>query len=290
VFLISAVAMAARGSAPPSLAPAAEGTPPILVGDISRADLREPPFGDWFEGQYARYQPTEASLQGLKELLPSLSIEAYFGTWCGDSKRQVPRLLRLLDLAGFDEKRLTLVGLSDRPMEFKQAPGNPERRRRIHRTPTIVVVRDGVEIGRIVETPTTTLEGDLLDIARGHAPEPRYGAEAWVHHLFTDLPPDQAIKALETGEGEVLKRGSPDSLWHYAEHDLLKNGRAREAKAVLDLHLKLNPRSIDGLILMADALNSLGRRTEAVNAIERALIIEPGNRRALRMAETLKNP
>ena len=263
---------------------------PILVGSVTRAEFKAPPYSEWFDGQYARYQPDAASLERLRPLLGGVSVEVYFGTWCGDSRRQVPRLVRLLDLAGFDSGHLGLIGLSDRLMEFKQSPGRPEAKRYIHRTPTIVLLREGREIGRIVETPAVTLEADLLAILEGRGPAPRYGAEAWVHALFTDLAPEEAMKAIRSGGPEVRKRGNPDSLWHYAEYDLLKNGRAREAKAVLDLHLELDPRSVVGHILMSEALVGLGREDEARQAIERALALEPGNDRARRAAAKLREP
>jgi tetratricopeptide (TPR) repeat protein len=260
------------------------------VGALTRADLQKPPFAEWFDRQYSQYRPAADAVDGLRAPLASISIETYFGTWCGDSRRQVPRLLRLLDLAGFGEERLRLVGLSDRPMEFKKSPGNPEAGRRVHRTPTIIVLREGTEIGRIVETPSTSLEADLLAILEGRDPEPKYGAEALVHRLLSDLSPDEAERALLSAGPEISRRGDPDSLWHYAEYDLLRNGRAREAKAVLDLHLKLNPQSVIGYVLLSDALVALQRRMEAQGAIERALAIEPGNRRALQAAEALRRP
>ena len=263
---------------------------PILVGPLARAELRKPPYGDWFEAQYSRYQPSAPILESLRPLLADVTIEAYFGTWCGDSRRQIPRLMRLLDLESFDEQRLSLVGLSDRAQEFKRSPGNLEAKREVHRTPTIVFLREGVEIGRIVETPASSLEADLLAILEGHGPEPKYGAEAWVHHLFTALPSAQAIKALQSGGAEVRKRGDPGSLWHYAEQDLLKNGRALEAKAVLDLYLELKPESAAGHVLLSEALIALGRRGEALAALERALAIEPGNDRARRAAAKLREP
>ena len=263
---------------------------PILVGSVTRADLKAPPYAEWFDGAYSRYQPDAATVDRLRPVLAGVSIEAYFGTWCGDSRRQIPRLVRLLDLAGLEEPRLSLTALSDRAMEFKQSPGHPEAKRYIHRTPTMVIVRDGREIGRIVETPALSLEADLLAILEGRGPEPKYGAEAWVHHLFTDLPPEEAIKTLLTGGPEVMKRSDPGSLWHYAEFDLLKNGRALEAKAVLDLHLELHPRSVTGHVLRSEALLALGRKAEARAAVERALAIEPANDRALRAAAKLREP
>ncbi len=285
----------ATPSAAPSVPPAApralrgEGEDrPILVGPLTRTDLKTPPFAEWFERQYAEYEPNAANLEKLRGPLGGLSIEAYLGTWCGDSRRQIPRLVRLLDAAGFDEKRLTLVGLSDRAMEFKHAPGRPEARRLVHRTPTVVILRDGVELGRIVETPFLTLESDLVAILEGRGAIPRYGAEAYVHRLFTEFPTAEAEKALVTAEAVIAKLGDPGSLGHYAEYDLLRNGRASGAKAVLDLHLKLDPKSVSGHLLMSEALEALGRREEALSAAERALALEPANVRAIRAAAKLR--
>ncbi len=290
------IALAAPGFGQASGSPPGRGggdsraEPPILVGVLTRADLRKPPFAEWFDRQYSQYEPAADAVDGLRARLASISIEVYFGTWCGDSRRQVPRLMRLLDLAGFGEERFRLVGLSDRPMEFKKSPGNPEAGRRVHRTPTIVVLRDGAEIGRIVETPSMSLEADLLAILEGRGPEPKYGAEAFVHRLLSDLPPAEAEKTLQSTLQEISKRGDPGSLWHYAEYDLLRNGRAREAKAVLDLHLELDPQSVIGYILLGEALSALELKKEAEEAIQRALAIEPGNRRALLAAEALRRP
>ena len=261
---------------------------PTLVGTLTRTDLQRPPFAAWFDRQYSQYQPDSEMVDRLRAPLASVSIEVYFGTWCFDSRRQVPRLLRLLDALDFDDQRLLLVGLSDRPMEFKKAPGNPEVKRLVHRTPTIIVLREGTEVGRIVETPATSLEADLLAIVEGHGPRPKYPAEALVHRLFTTMTAEAAGAALQAAEEDISKSADAGSLWHYAEHDLLKNGRAREARAVLDLHLKIEPRSVIGHVLMSDALAALGRRTEALEAAQRALAIEPGNDRAQRAAEALR--
>lgn len=290
LMAISTAASAQLSTAASAQASALRPGAGTLVGPLSPADLRQPPFADWFDRQYSRYEPTAEVVERLKNALGPVSIEVYFGTWCFDSRRQVPRLLRLLEAAGFDERRLLLVGLSDQPMEFKRSPGNPEVKRLVHRTPTIIALRNGAEIGRIVETPALSLEADLLAIVDGHGPAPKYPAEALVNRLFTTMTPEAAETALKAAEADIAKSPDAGSLWHYAEHDLLKNGRAREARAVLDLHLKLEPLSVIGHVLMSDALAKLGRRPEALAEAQRALAIEPENERAQRAERALRQP
>lgn len=269
----------AQETAAPTVATA--GT---LVGPVPREALKAPPFNAWFDRGYSQYEAQADVVAALRPKLSDVSLEVYFGTWCGDSKRQVPRLLRLLDAAGFDDGRLRLVGLSDRDGEFKQAPGRPEKARYIHRTPTIVALRNGSEVGRIVETPSTTLEADLNAILDGHAPDSKYGAEAFVNRIFTDLPAEKSVKAIADAEATIRTLSRPETLTHYAEQDLLKNGRALEAKALLEVHLRIEPKSVLGHILMSEALAALGRADESKTWAERALVLEPLNRRAARLA------
>lgn len=275
------VPSAATAQAPgPAQGAAAAGA---LVGPVARTALKEAPFNSWFDRGYAQYEPNAEAMTALQSKLDTVSLEVYFGAWCGDSRRQVPRLLRLLDTAGFSEDRLRLIGLSDRSGEFKQAPGRPEKARYVHRTPTIIVLRQGAEVGRIVETPAVTLEADLAAILGGNAPEPKYAAEAFVNRIFTDLSAERSVKAIAEAEPAIRGLGQPETLSHYAEYDLLKNGRALEAKALLEVHLRIDPKSVIGHVLMAEAHAALGRADEAKTWAERALVLEPKNVRATRL-------
>ncbi|MEO5763199.1 MAG: tetratricopeptide repeat protein [Vicinamibacteria bacterium] len=269
--------------------PSSSGTP-MLIGAVTRADLEAAPFSEWFQSRHDDYRPAADTIAELKTRLADVSVEVYFGTWCGDSRRQVPHLLRILRDAGFDERRLGLYALSDLQMEFKQAPQHPEAKRRIHRTPTIVLVREGREIGRIVETPGTTLEADLLAIAKGQSAVPKFGAEARVNDLFIDTPSAKFESALKQAGPDIATRTNPDTLWHYAEFDLLRNGHPAEARAVLDVYLKDHPSSAQGHVLMAEALIALGRKKDAIDSVQRALAIEPKNDRALALAQNLRPP
>jgi thiol-disulfide isomerase/thioredoxin len=84
------------------------------------------------------------------------------GTWCPDSRREVPRFLAIMDAAGIRESQLTMVGV-DRTK--KDAEGLTEKWG-ITRVPTFVFLRNGQEIGRVVErTPAgATLEGEIARV------------------------------------------------------------------------------------------------------------------------------
>ena len=84
----------------------------------------------------------------------------FLGTWCGDSRREVPRFLRIVQEAGIDEDHVQLYNLD----HSKKSPDGLTERWTIERVPTFIVLRNGSEVGRIVERPRSTLEGDLLSI------------------------------------------------------------------------------------------------------------------------------
>ena len=92
------------------------------------------------------------------------------GTWCKDSRREVPRIYRILDAVGFYEPRLTLINL-DRE---KSSPGKEESDLNIHHVPTVILYNNGNEIGRIIEYPVQSLEEDMVAILNGKNYTPNY--------------------------------------------------------------------------------------------------------------------
>ncbi len=85
------------------------------------------------------------------------------GTWCSDSKREVPRFLKVADLAGIAPERIKYYGVD----RTKQSPGELPRQYDIEFVPTIIVLKNDAEMGRIVESPKNSVEEDLLVILAG---------------------------------------------------------------------------------------------------------------------------
>ena len=69
------------------------------------------------------------------------------GTWCEDSKNLLPVFYRLVDKSDYPDSRITLVGVD----RAKTAPKNLHTKYKITNVPTFIVIRNGKEIGRVVE-------------------------------------------------------------------------------------------------------------------------------------------
>ena len=128
---------------------------PYSVGDISIKTLFENHEG--FQDNYEEYQPGNLLDPAL---FRGVEIYMLFGTWCHDSKREVPRLLSLLNKLDVPENQINLIGLN-----FKKNDSQDRGKKfQIKKTPTFVFLRNQKEIGRIVEMPEISLEADLLKI------------------------------------------------------------------------------------------------------------------------------
>ena len=70
----------------------------ILFGKISREYLFEA-YPDWID-QYENYSPDPLIVDKISALKKKVTIEIFLGTWCADSKREVPKFFKILDRKG----------------------------------------------------------------------------------------------------------------------------------------------------------------------------------------------
>ncbi|MBT5875761.1 MAG: hypothetical protein HOH43_20215 [Candidatus Latescibacteria bacterium] len=261
---------------------------PMWVGKFQRTHMTQSPFDEWFDSGYESYLPDSTAVAALNDLPESVELEVYMGTWCSDSTRDLPRLYRVMDAAGIREDKTRMYALSDHPGTFKQSPGGTEENYLIHRTPTILVLQDGKEMGRIVQNASQTIEQDLVDILNEESYTPRFTAEYRILKLLKDEGVEALVQRKAALAEEVKTLGDPESLWHLAQYDLLFNNKPQEAIAVLDIHLIVNPESARGYFLMAQAYQDVGEADKAVEACTLSLRFEPNNEDAKALLETLQ--
>jgi thiol-disulfide isomerase/thioredoxin len=146
----------------------------MLLGKCTRTALLQSPFTDWFKPNYDSYVVDSFTCNFIRPLLEGKSITIFMGTWCGDSRREVPRLLKMLDCCDFPINNLRLVMVGNSDSLYKKSPKHEEAGKNIVRVPTIIVEQKGAEIGRIIEFPITSLEKDLLAILQKEKYQPNY--------------------------------------------------------------------------------------------------------------------
>ena len=134
-----------------------------LIGVTARADFDQQPYTKWFQGTYDTYSLGKNTSRKLKKALKNVTIKAFMGTWCGDSKRETPMFYKLLSLAKFNLENLEMITVN----RGKKTPDHLQKGFDIKRVPTFIFYKEGKEIGRYVERPRETLEKDVLKILTG---------------------------------------------------------------------------------------------------------------------------
>ena len=125
----------------------------MAVGKISQEQLLSD--YQYFQQSYRMYSLSEEEMLEIKRWPTGLHVEVYFGTWCHDSQREVPRFLKVLnETAGMSSR---LVGLDYN----KSEPNGTAKNHDIKYTPTFIVYRDNKEVGRIIERPKVSITADI---------------------------------------------------------------------------------------------------------------------------------
>ena len=135
---------------------------PVLLGPIEWPALAD--LEGW-QDEYDQTQPDAWSIETLASAAGSYRIVTVLGSWCHDSQREVPRLLKVLDEIDAPVFSLEMIGV-DRTRRIDDAglAASAGVEQTVDRVATIVVFdADGIELGRVVETPEKPIEELLVE-------------------------------------------------------------------------------------------------------------------------------
>lgn len=133
---------------------------PLILGYCPAGIIIDSLFKDTWATEYNNYQPDFETLDSLEGKLKEVTIKIVFRSTCSDSREQLPRLFKILNELNYDVNSITIIGVN----REKQGLSNEAEGLEIEFVPTIILYKNGNEIGRIVETPVESLEKDLLKI------------------------------------------------------------------------------------------------------------------------------
>lgn len=119
-------------------------------GIISREVLEKDTSFKWYAENQANYAPNSLAVEELKKNKDSLELLVFMGTWCEDSHFVIPKFYSLLDASGFPQDRVTLIGVD----RNKKTYSHLCEALNIENVPTIIVMKKGKELGRVVEYGT----------------------------------------------------------------------------------------------------------------------------------------
>ena len=129
----------------------------VFKGKISFTDLSSEATFTWLKEGENDYHPDARALTYLQEYLKDYDMVVFMGTWCSDSHELIPKLKKLLETIHYPVNKMTMYGVD----RAKTTKSGDEKLYSITLVPTIILLKDGKEYGRITETVTKSLEEDL---------------------------------------------------------------------------------------------------------------------------------
>ncbi|HKK25571.1 MAG TPA: thioredoxin family protein [Gracilimonas sp.] len=131
-----------------------------LIGEVTPAQIVE--NDRIFEVYVERYNPDPLSLDYLESVEEKYIVMVFFGSWCRESIKYIPGLVKTILELRNDQIEYSFIGVG----EQKKMPDEFLNVFDIEYIPTVVVQKDGKELGRIVERPQLPIETELVQILK----------------------------------------------------------------------------------------------------------------------------
>lgn len=116
-------------------------------GIISQEILLSDTSFKWYAENLKGYTPNANAIAGLKKNADSIQLLVFMGTWCEDSHSIIPKFYSLLEAAAFSKDKVTLIGVNREKKTFSHLT----EALNVINVPTIIVMKQGKELGRVVE-------------------------------------------------------------------------------------------------------------------------------------------
>jgi len=259
----------------------------MLLGKTDKKAFKNQEFS-WFQKNYEEYITNDKIINRLRDSLKEYSIKVFYGTWCGDSKREIPKFYKVIDEIGFDEGLLEMIAVDRKPKAYKASPNGEEKGLNIHRVPTFIFYKNNKEVGRIVEYPKEDFERDMLTITSGKKYSSQYIVAEYLNKLMNDKP----LEELEKNEKELLgslvefTKGSREL--NTFGYKLLRSNSIKKALFIFELNTKMYPYKDNVFDSLGEAYYTIKKYEQSLINYDKVLQLKPNNKNALKMIEKIK--
>ena len=120
----------------------------VLNGIISKYAIENNiAFASWYGPNRDAYKPDVSVINAMEAAKGKLQFVIFGGTWCEDTQFIIPKFFKLQELSGVPDNTISFFAVDRK----KKTLGNLADAFKITNVPTIIVMKDGKEAGRVVE-------------------------------------------------------------------------------------------------------------------------------------------
>jgi thiol-disulfide isomerase/thioredoxin len=136
----------------------------VLTGIINKYLMMNDSAFSWYGSSHKAYNANDTSiLQAFAKDKNNIQYVVFGGTWCEDTRNILPKFFRLQEQAGVPDEKVTLIGVDGN----KKTLGNLHQAMNIRNVPTIIIMKNGKELGRVIEYGKTgKWDKELADILK----------------------------------------------------------------------------------------------------------------------------
>lgn len=120
----------------------------ILRGIVNKYLIQnDTAYGKWYRTSYNMYNPDTAILSAFEKNKNKVQFVIFGGTWCEDTQFVLPKFFKLQEKSGVPDNAITFFAVN----RAKKSLGSIAEAFGVVNVPTIIVMKDGKEAGRVVE-------------------------------------------------------------------------------------------------------------------------------------------
>ena len=124
-----------------------EGNSKILKGIITKELISKDSTFTWYKQNQQGFTANAQAVTTLKAKGTDIEFIVFGGTWCDDTRVLLPRYFSWLEASNFPHEKVTLIGVD----RNKKTLSHLAEALGVINVPTFIVMKNGKEIGRVVE-------------------------------------------------------------------------------------------------------------------------------------------
>lgn len=119
----------------------------VVRGLVNKYLIQNDTAFKWYSPSQGYYKPDTATINAFERSKGKYQFVVFGGTWCEDTQFILPKFFKLQEVSGIPDEAITLFCVN----RAKTSLGNIASAFNIKLVPTIIVMKDGKEIDRVVE-------------------------------------------------------------------------------------------------------------------------------------------